>query len=121
MSLGASDFYPDSKLVHLLWIGSDHCPLLLQIKTKRPKIQNTPFRFHKFWLSYDDIKEVVQGAWRTPSTEFHSIRFDSASLKHKTGFASLEQGFCWQSLWKNQEIRRSNQRALGRRYSMWWQ
>nr|DAD34883.1 TPA_asm: hypothetical protein HUJ06_005523 [Nelumbo nucifera] len=54
--------FPDSKILHLQFNHSDHCPLLLNT---RPSKENTKphFRFLPIWANHEDCKEIVESTW----------------------------------------------------------
>ncbi|XP_073101452.1 uncharacterized protein [Elaeis guineensis] len=71
---GWINYFPDSIVTHLPRIGSDHCPLLLQVSSQPSRNRRSPLRFHKFWLSIEGIQHVVRRAWCGPSGASHGVR-----------------------------------------------
>lgn len=71
MALHNSQFqidYPDSKVFHLPFLASDHCPLLLITETEGYKPRNN-WKFNRCWLQDPTCNEIISKSW------FSSKRF----------------------------------------------
>ncbi|XP_026398677.1 uncharacterized protein LOC113294495 [Papaver somniferum] len=54
--------YPDSKVIHLPFLGSDHCPLLLITESNVIKPGNV-WKFYKCWLRDPNCSELISDTW----------------------------------------------------------
>ncbi|KAJ4828461.1 hypothetical protein Tsubulata_018168 [Turnera subulata] len=56
--------FPNSSIVHLPFLSSDHCPILLHT-TQDGRCGSQPrlFRFQSSWVAHLDFKEFVADAW----------------------------------------------------------
>lgn len=55
--------FPDAKVLHLLWIKSDHYPLFLSLTVKKLEDSNRPFRLKTKWLEHLEFKNMVAQTW----------------------------------------------------------
>jgi hypothetical protein len=61
--------HPRVVVLHVVRLGSDHCPLLLDsdwVSKGGPK----PFRYERFWVQVEGAKNVIKDAWRKPDNDF---------------------------------------------------
>jgi hypothetical protein len=72
--------YPNTLLIPLSRLTSDHTPCMVQIQTSIPKTQI--FRFENFWIDQLDFLDVVQADWNTNVRASSSATRLSAKLKH---------------------------------------
>ncbi|XP_026440651.1 uncharacterized protein LOC113339624 [Papaver somniferum] len=54
--------FSSAKLLHLNFIASDHCPVLL-IKDPIPKHLWRPFKFFRTWIEHETFKEKFENSW----------------------------------------------------------
>lgn len=71
--------YPNTEVLPLAKITSDHIPCKIAISTKIPR--SSIFRFENFWVEHDSFLEIVQGSWE--STYSPPSAAKSISVKFK--------------------------------------
>lgn len=54
--------YPKAEVIHKLNIGSDHCPIVVQLEKQGVRTRK-PFRFEKGWAENRECKEIVSEIW----------------------------------------------------------
>ncbi|GMJ01786.1 hypothetical protein HRI_003847800 [Hibiscus trionum] len=57
------DHFPNSEVVHLQRLGSDHCPILLNIDRNMPHLSSRPYRFISAWNLHPQFHEFLSGVW----------------------------------------------------------
>nr|DAD39805.1 TPA_asm: hypothetical protein HUJ06_014128 [Nelumbo nucifera] len=76
--------FPDSKIFHLQFNHSDHCPLLLNT---RPSKENIKLHFHflPIWADHEDCKEIVESTWgkQIPGSKARQVTFKLKECKIK--------------------------------------
>nr|KYP56524.1 Putative ribonuclease H protein At1g65750 family [Cajanus cajan] len=56
--------FPETNLIHLSPLKSDHCPILLEFDCRRHvRRDRRPFRFQAAWLTHAGLKDVVRAQW----------------------------------------------------------
>lgn len=60
-----TDLFPASKVTHLKPCYSDHLPILLELRSHRPRKRRKKkrFRFEEFWLKDLECKVIVEAGW----------------------------------------------------------
>jgi hypothetical protein len=71
--------FPDSEVLPLAKITSDHIPCKIAINTKIPK--SKIFRFENFWVKHNDFFVTVQNSWIKNFRETNSVKRISSSFK----------------------------------------
>ncbi|XP_026417077.1 uncharacterized protein LOC113312548 [Papaver somniferum] len=56
--------YPDSKVIHLSFLGSDHCPILLITESDSCGPRNA-WKFYKCWLRDPKCSELIYDVWNS--------------------------------------------------------
>ncbi|KAH7853442.1 hypothetical protein Vadar_002449 [Vaccinium darrowii] len=54
--------YPYAQVFHDLLLGSDHCPLIINVCIPLKKVPYQ-FKFESMWCTSDECGEVISGAW----------------------------------------------------------
>lgn len=54
--------FAKSAVTHKLNIGSNHCPLLVQIERKCTRSKR-PFQFEKAWTKKNECNEIIKDVW----------------------------------------------------------
>lgn len=85
--------FPESKVIHLPKVCSDHCPVMVKL---HPSIGNTrtdpPFRFQAMWMQHEEYAEFVTDSWKRPSLSFFEKIISLASdlnLWNKNVFGNI--------------------------------
>ncbi|XP_028091500.1 uncharacterized protein LOC114291824 [Camellia sinensis] len=84
--------FPETKILHLPCIHSDHCPILLNTHPLPSNNVNRPFRFETIWFSDPSLFSVVRDSWaQYPSSFLRSVAtFTSkVSIWNKTCFGNI--------------------------------
>lgn len=55
--------FPSLTITHKLMLGSDHCPLIINMKP-RDQSKRRQFRFEGSWLAKQECREIVRETWR---------------------------------------------------------
>ncbi|KAK8951217.1 hypothetical protein KSP39_PZI003094 [Platanthera zijinensis] len=63
LNLAGLALVPLASLRHLTRLGSDHCPILLQLGSPNSDRRSRWFRFEDVWLSYPMCSKIVQQNW----------------------------------------------------------
>jgi hypothetical protein len=71
--------FPDSEVLPLAKITSDHIPCKIAINTKIPK--SKIFRFENFWVKHNDFFVTVHNSWIKNFRETNSVKRISSSFK----------------------------------------
>jgi hypothetical protein len=71
--------YPNTKVLPLAKITSDHLPCQIVISTRIPKAN--VFRFEKFWAEQSDFADTVQECWNSAAPMIDAARTISAKFK----------------------------------------
>ncbi|XP_039066344.1 uncharacterized protein LOC120211945 [Hibiscus syriacus] len=56
--------FPNSQVLHLDRIGSDHRPLLLRLTTDKQDHKNRPFRCIAAWQEHHEFKDFIKSIWK---------------------------------------------------------
>ncbi|GMI67469.1 hypothetical protein HRI_000416200 [Hibiscus trionum] len=96
------DSFPNSLVMHLDRIGSDHRPLLLCTEQIVPVLDDRPFRFLSAWQDFDDFIPLLQNSWsanlslneniknlKGNLSQWHSRRFGDLGKRKKRIIARL--------------------------------
>jgi hypothetical protein len=59
--------FPQARVYHLDYTGSDHKPLWLSPTLARNRSVAKPFRFEEMWMTDSGCAETISTAWQTPS------------------------------------------------------
>ncbi|KAH1106316.1 hypothetical protein J1N35_010084 [Gossypium stocksii] len=59
--------FPNGSIQHLPFSTSDHCPLLLNIKSACEHIRSPRFRFEAWWTMEESIEQVIGESWESSS------------------------------------------------------
>ncbi len=59
--------FPQARVYHLDYTGSDHKPLWLSPTVNHNRLVAKPFRFEEMWMSDTGCAETITNAWKTPS------------------------------------------------------
>ncbi|WVZ63451.1 hypothetical protein U9M48_013082 [Paspalum notatum var. saurae] len=54
--------FPNTDVYHLPMLYSDHCPILLNIDSKKQLIKKL-FRFENWWMQEEDFQQVAEESW----------------------------------------------------------
>jgi hypothetical protein len=71
--------YPNSVVLPLAKIGSDHVPCVVTINTNIPK--SKLFRFESYWVDMPGFTECVSKSWNKPSRKTYSSAIITDKLK----------------------------------------
>jgi hypothetical protein len=71
--------YPNSVVLPLAKIGSDHVPCVVTINTNIPK--SKLFRFESYWVDMPGFAECVSKSWNKPSRKSYSSAIITDKLK----------------------------------------
>ena len=71
--------FPNTEVLPLAKITSDHIPCRISINTKIPR--SSIFRFENFWTERDDFLQVVQESWFNNHVEPNSVKQISSRFK----------------------------------------
>lgn len=58
--------FPAPKVTHLAFGGSDHCPILCQLRSGPPRSaypRRKPFRFEALWITKSECANIVKEVW----------------------------------------------------------
>ncbi|CAL9030237.1 unnamed protein product [Prunus brigantina] len=58
------EVWPCSIVIHLLDVGSDHCPILILTEGRQEKVSR-PFKFEAYWVFDPECGEVIHRSWNT--------------------------------------------------------
>lgn len=56
------NIFPETKVIHLPRLNSDHCPILLNIDPSYNR-GSKPFRFEPFWMSHNTFVPLKSTIW----------------------------------------------------------
>ncbi|XP_026378180.1 uncharacterized protein LOC113272581 [Papaver somniferum] len=90
LALGNNDWFINffqAKLLHLNFIGSDHCTVLL-ITDPIPKNLWIPFKFFSTWLNHDSFRATMDSAW---NVNVHGSPAYKFKLKQQSARLNLSQ------------------------------
>ncbi|XP_026410606.1 uncharacterized protein LOC113305823 [Papaver somniferum] len=90
MALSNNDWglnFPSAKLLHLNFIASDHCHVLL-ITDPIPKHLWRPFKFFRTWLGHNGFKDQLDNAW---NLDFQGSPAHQLKQKQHSGRITLSQ------------------------------
>jgi len=63
--------YPQSAVLHLPMIHSDHSPILTILHSSHRRT-NKPFRFENWWIMEQDFQDIAKASWsKSHSRTFH--------------------------------------------------
>jgi hypothetical protein len=71
--------YPDTMVLPLEKIGSDHVPSVVNIDTNIPKAKM--FRFENYWVDMPSFQECVDNSWMKVSNKSYSSSITADKLK----------------------------------------
>jgi hypothetical protein len=71
--------YPNTEVLPVAQITSDHIPCRIAVSTKIPR--STIFRFENFWVEHEGFLDTILNSWRSLSTNENSARNISSKLK----------------------------------------
>lgn len=72
--------FPNTSIIHLTALCSDHRPLLFKLHASRDNLPR-PFKFESMWLAHLDTIFVVEEAWNRQKFFVARIRNTKAALK----------------------------------------
>lgn len=79
--------FKNALVYHLLPVGSDHSPILLQTDSTIPLLRR-PFRCYEFWFKYPQCREIIESSWNINVQGSHAYKL-ATSLK-STKFALIQ-------------------------------
>lgn len=62
------DRFPEATVMHLPIIGSDHCPVVVQMYAHKARNHNNSFRFQMEWLTHPKFGDMVKDHWTESNT-----------------------------------------------------
>jgi hypothetical protein len=71
--------FPNTEVLPMVKITSDHLPCRIVISTKIPR--STIFRFENFWVEHEEFLDIVLDSWRSMRANENSARNMSSKLK----------------------------------------
>ncbi|XP_028089100.1 uncharacterized protein LOC114289558 [Camellia sinensis] len=84
--------YPETKVLHLPRVHSDHCPILLDTDPSSTLRPTRPFRFETIWFSDPSIFSVIKNSWHDNTLPFSTcVNLFVANVKlwNKLSFGNI--------------------------------
>ncbi|KAF7835731.1 reverse transcriptase [Senna tora] len=61
--------YQNAQVLHLEAVGSDHCPIVVNLKYKLERIKRS-FKFEAMWVDHDEFLDIVDEGWKWEKVVF---------------------------------------------------
>lgn len=84
--------FPKALVLHELVLGSDHCPLIVNLNVPLNKVPKL-FKFESMWSTHPNYKDVINSSWNCPTSGsciFQFVQRQKSHRKHLTEWSKHE-------------------------------